>query len=56
MTGVREGEMSDYPPTTTTPVVPDTQTETEPGRRLAPDKLCPDQQGRVVRRVIRALP
>ena len=37
-------------------VIPDTETGTEPGRRLEPDKLCPDQQGRVVRRIIRELP
>ena len=37
-------------------VIPDTETATTPERRLAPDKLCPDQQGRVVRRIIRELP
>lgn len=37
-------------------VIPDRQAETQPERRLAPDKLCPDQQGRVVRRIIRDLP
>ena len=37
-------------------VIPDTETGTTPERRLAPDKLCPDQQARVVRRVIRELP
>jgi hypothetical protein len=37
-------------------VVPETETGTTPDRRLTPDKLCPDQQGRVVRRIIRELP
>lgn len=37
-------------------VIPDTDTGTETERRLSPDKLCPDQQGRVVRRIIRELP
>lgn len=43
---------------TNAPTVPVTtpDTETQPGRRLTPDKLCPDQQGRVVRRIIRELP
>lgn len=36
-----------------TRTVPDV--ETEPGRRLSPDTLCPDQQGRVVKRIIREL-
>lgn len=44
---------SPYAPTR---VIPDTGTETERERRLAPDKLCPDQQSRVVRRIIRELP
>lgn len=35
---------------------PITEPLTEPGRRLSPDKLCPDQQGRIVRRIIRELP
>lgn len=40
-----------------TPTIPDTTTapDTQPGRRLAPDTLCPDQQSRVVRRIIREL-
>lgn len=42
-----------FAPTRTTP---DTGTETEPGRRLSPDKLCPDQQSRVTRRIVRELP
>ena len=37
-------------------VIHDTDTGTKPERRLAPEKLCPDQQGRVVRRIIRELP
>lgn len=41
---------------TPTRVIPKTEPETEPGRRLAPDKLCPDQQSRVVRRILRELP
>lgn len=49
--------MADYPGTTTTvPTIPATEPATEPGRRLAPDTLCPDQQDRVVRRIIRELP
>jgi len=36
--------------------VADPDTETHPSRRLAPDTLCPDQQGRVVRRIFRELP
>lgn len=41
---------------TPTRVIPRTEPTTEPERRLAPDTLCPDQQGRVVRRIIRELP
>lgn len=45
---------------TTAPVLPETPTQPaidpEPGRRLSPDKVCPDQQSRVVRRIIRELP
>lgn len=43
---------------TTAPTIPGTipDTDTQPGRRLSPDKLCPDQQGRIVRRIIKVLP
>lgn len=44
--------------TAPTRTLPDTGTETEtaPGRRLSPATICPDQQSRVVRRIIRELP
>lgn len=35
---------------------PTTAPTTDPERRLAPDKLCPDQQSRITRRIIRELP
>ena len=41
-------------PLTPVRTTPDIETDTE--RRLAPDKLCPNQQDRVTRRVIRELP
>lgn len=44
--------MSEQPVRTT----PDTGTETEPLRRLSPGTVCPDQAGRIVRRVVRELP
>lgn len=48
--------MSSNDPYAPTRVIPDTGTETDKEPRLAPDKLCPEQQGRVVRRIIRELP
>lgn len=40
-------------PTRTTP---DIDVETEPERRLNPDKLCPAQKGDVTRKIIEVLP
>ncbi len=37
-------------------VIPATQPDTQTERRLSPDTLCPDQQSRVVRRILRELP
>ena len=44
--------MAEQPVRTT----PDTGVETDPQRRLNPDKLCPAQKGDVTRKVIEILP
>lgn len=36
--------------------IPDIDTQADPIRRLNPAKICPDQQVRVVRRILTDLP
>jgi hypothetical protein len=44
--------------TTEAPVrtVPTTEPRTEPIRRLEPERICPNQKNRIVRRIERELP
>lgn len=39
-----------------TPVKPQTAPQTEPMRRMEPEKVCPDQRGRIAETIRRLLP